>query len=348
MFQLCGNASISILGTTNVKVNARSFEPSCLSVYVEPQSRFPQVLCPREWGISIQIVLYRRPSPTKMQYLSLSPIPLVLSDKSMDSPSSSESFAAKLRLIQKLRLHTVLERVPSTKELLLPTIITQVNCSAELAQLMAKNISLVGSRKSRKLSISERVVESASSIWDHLLSLVWHFFAAWIYPVIIGIFKLVLITHRMIAEIVLRALEWRLRTDSAALKDVSATAQQVDIRLQQFCYWPIQYTTLRKRKDDWFSVTDSHPDYIRFYNSLWLVANDIIIGIAVGTFIIENADGVASALSDFLSHWTVSGLTAMIDWLTDWPAGLKLNNELAQFLGNLVLWVIDYWSCAYR
>ena len=351
MFQLCGNASMSVLGTTNMKFNARNFDPSSLSVYLGPQSRFPQLFCPRKCNISVQIVLYRRPSPMKMQYLSLNPIPLVLGDKSLDSRSRSESYdahATELRLIQKLRLHTVIERIPSAKELLLPTIITQANCSAELAQLMLRNISLIGVRQRRKLSVSERVVESASTIWDLVLSLIWHFFTVWIYPVIIGIFKVGLITHRMIAEIVLRALEWRLRTESAALKDISATAQQVDIRLQQFCYWPIQYTTLRKRKDDWCSVTDSHPEYIRFYNSLWLVANDVIIGIAVGTFIIENANGVASALNDFLSHWTVNGLTRMIDWLTDWPAGLKLNNELAQFLGNLVLWVIDYWSCMFR
>ncbi len=31
-------------------------------------------------------------------------------------------------------------------------------------------------------------------------------------------------------------------------------------------------------------------------------------------------------------------------WLKDWPAGLKLNNELAAFLGDLFLWVIDHWS----
>lgn len=30
--------------------------------------------------------------------------------------------------------------------------------------------------------------------------------------------------------------------------------------------------------------------------------------------------------------------------LKDWPAGLKLNNELAAFLGDLFLWVIDHWS----
>jgi len=34
----------------------------------------------------------------------------------------------------------------------------------------------------------------------------------------------------------------------------------------------------------------------------------------------------------------------MISWLMYWPAGLKLNNELAQFLGDLFLWVIEYWA----
>lgn len=77
-------------------------------------------------------------------------------------------------------------------------------------------------------------------------------------------------------------------------------AQQFDIRLQQFCYWPIQYVTLRQRKADWESVTTSHPDYIRFYNSLWLVANDVIIGIALGSYIIENAGGVAHQIDYYL------------------------------------------------
>ena len=77
-------------------------------------------------------------------------------------------------------------------------------------------------------------------------------------------------------------------------------AQQFDIRLQQFCYWPIQYTTLRKRRNDWESVTTSHPDYIRFYNSLWLVANDVIIGIALGSYIIENANHVAYIIDYYL------------------------------------------------
>jgi phosphatidylinositol glycan class Q protein len=106
----------------------------------------------------------------------------------------------------------------------------------------------------------------------------------------------------------------------------------------------MQYVTLRKRKDDWESVTTSHPEYIRFYNSLWLVANDVIIGIALGSYIIENAGWVADSISDILSLYSVAALQRRIAWLMGYPAGLKLNNELAAFLGDLFLWVIDHWS----
>jgi phosphatidylinositol glycan class Q protein len=74
----------------------------------------------------------------------------------------------------------------------------------------------------------------------------------------------------------------------------------MDIRLQQFCYWPLQYITVRQRKDDVGGATNSHPDYIRFYNSLWLVANDIIIGIALGSYIIENAGVVAQNIDYYV------------------------------------------------
>jgi len=50
----------------------------------------------------------------------------------------------------------------------------------------------------------------------------------------------VITCHRVVAEALLLVLEWRLQPDYAALKDISATAQQVEIRLQQFCYWPMQ------------------------------------------------------------------------------------------------------------
>ena len=280
-----------------------------------------------------------------MQYLSLSPISLALGDKSFETNSIGEANgrARKARLVEKLQLHIVIKHLPSQKELMFPTILNQLNCSSELSQLLLKNVHLLGTRPKRSLSVGERVVESATTLWDYVIVTAWYLLTIWVYPILTRAFLIALIGHRMIAEVVLRVLEWRPRPESAALKDISATAQQVDIRLQQFCYWPIQYLTLRKRKDDWESITDKHPDYIRFYNSLWLVANDVIIGIALGSSIIDNAGWAAYQINEVLSGWTIEGLRDMVLWLMNWPAGLKLNNELAVFLGDLFLWVINYW-----
>ncbi|MCJ1274113.1 phosphatidylinositol N-acetylglucosaminyltransferase subunit gpi1 [Puttea exsequens] len=298
--------------------------------------------------------MFDRPSPHRMQYMSLSPIPLILGDKPLGNNITSYTLsgdeidddaeqAEKARLVEKLRLHTVIKHAPSQKEIMLPTVLSQINCSSELTQLVSKNAYLLGARQKRSLSVSEKVVESATSLRDYIFTMAWEILTVWVLPLLTKAFVLGLICHRIVAEIILRILEWRPRPDSAALKDISATAQQVDIRLQQFCYWPIQYLTLRKRKTDWESITDRHPDYIRFYNSLWLVANDVIIGIALGSYILDNATWVAWQINTMLSGWTVEGLTETIKWLMDWPAGLKLNTELAMFLGDLFLWVIDCW-----
>ena len=344
-----------VLGTTNPTTKPSSFDPHQLVAYTDSPPHFPQIFCPNELKITVQVIIFDRPSPWRMQYMSLDPISLILVDKppsSSNLPQDSDhedideddARAKKISLIEKLRLHTVITHSPSRKELSLPTILNQINCSFEVAQLLYKNIHLIGMRQKRSLSVSAMVVESASTLWDYVVVALRHVVTVWLYPVVTRAFVVGLICHRVVAEIVLRVLEWRPHPGSAALKDVSATAQQVDIRLQQFCYWPIQYLTLRKRKDNWESVTDSHPDYIRFYNSLWLVANDVIIGIALGSYIIDNAGWVALQINRALSGWTVEGLQSMILWLMDWPAGLKLNNELAAFLGDLFLWVIDYWA----
>ncbi len=354
LLQLCGNTSVCVLGMANPPPHRIPQSNTSLLVYTKYASPFPQVSYPKDPRIAIQIIVFDRPSPTRMQYLSLSPIPLSLGENSpgvenkhciseVDEIDEAVDRDRKARLIKKLRLHTVVEHAPTQKELLLPTILNQINASAELAQLVMKNVYLLGTRQKRSLSVGELVVESATTLWGYILAGVWYFLTAWVYPLITRGLVVGLIGHRIVAEIVLRILEWRPHPESAALKDVSATAQQVDIRLQQFCYWPIQYLTVRKRKDEWESITDKHPDYIRFYNSLWLVANDVIIGIALGSYIIDNAGWAADQINQVLSGWTVEGLRDMILWLMNWPAGLKLNNELAVFLGDLFIWVISHW-----
>ena len=346
---------MTVVGTINPMVSSSAFDPSHILAYAKSSKAFPTIFCPQSCNISVQVIIFDRPCPHRMQYMSLEPMSLVLSDKSLGTGAGPYLFdgndhadeldrARKERLIEKLKLHTAIRHTPSQKEKLLPSVLAQINCSSELADLMTRNAYLLKARPKRSLSVSEKVVESATTIRNYVIARAWHAVTVWIYPLLIKGFVSGLLCHRFVAEVVLRILEWRLRPDSAALKDVSATAQQVDIRLQQFCYWPIQYLTLRKRKDDWESVNDRHPDYIRFYNSLWLVANDVIIGIAVGSYIIDNAAWVAWQINASLNGWTIDGLRDTISWLTDWPAGLKLNTELALFLGDLFLWVIDCWK----
>ncbi|KZF21906.1 N-acetylglucosaminyl transferase component Gpi1 [Xylona heveae TC161] len=357
IYQLCGKVSMQVLGTLNPSNPPPTtlFNSSHIFAFTNASSQPPRIHCPQDSAISVQIILFEKPHPTRMQFMSLNPMSLALDDKPGHAVNGSTALDSvdleaekerqrKSRLVEKIGLHTVVRHPPSEKELALPAILTQINCSFEMGALLRKNIGLVGVRPRRHLSVSERVVESATTMWDNAILGLTNSITIWLLPILIKVFIVFLVFHRAMAELILRVLEWRLRPEFAALKDISATAQQVDIRLQQFCYWPIQYLTLRSRKDDWESITDSHPDYIRFYNSLWLVANDVIIGIALGSYIIENAEWVAYQIDSILSSWTIEGLQRMISWLMFWPAGLKLNTELAAFLGDLFLWVIDYWA----
>lgn len=393
LLKRCGHSSMRVLGSVNPPNPPEHFDPFLLATYTDSPSRFPRLYCPTDIHLTAQIIIYDRPHPTRMQYLSLTPISLALSDKtdqeqrevslgaieeekdkdhkrrgpekdedsktkrpgqnetkshhkeSAEDEAEGRERQRKAALVEKLKLHTVISHPHTQKELSLPTIIDQINCSFELNTVLQKNAGLIGRRMKRALSVSERVVESANDLWDYVYLGLCYITRVWVYPVIARLFVIGLIAHRIAGEAILQVLDWRPGSpDSPALKDISATAQQVDIRLQQFCYWPIQYMTLRKRKANWESVTSNHPEYIRFYNSLWLVANDVIIGIALGSYIIENCVFVASQVDTVLTTWSIEGLRRMISWLMEWPGGLKLNTELAEFLGDLFLWVIDHWA----
>ncbi|TRX95989.1 hypothetical protein FHL15_003131 [Xylaria flabelliformis] len=356
IFELCGQASMHVLGLTNATLGTL-FDPSWVQAITHPAKSLPRVTCTK--ASSIQTILFDRPNPRRMQYISLNPIALSLSDKNQTSYGGSpepevedEKQEQKNKrnanhLVEKIKQHSVIRHLPSSKDKALAKIVNQINWAWELEHLLQKNVSLIGPRPKRTLSVSERVVEHATTMRDTAVLWVWDMIIIYVFPVVRRAFIITLLAHRLIAEALLLVLEWRLRPTSPALKDISATAQQVEIRLLQFCYWPMQYVKLRLRKNDWDSVTTSHPDYIRFYNSLWLVANDVIIGIALGTYIIENAEWAADMINMLLDKYTITALQSSISWLMGWPAGLKLNSELALFLGDLFLWVIDYWSsCA--
>ncbi|KAJ9611463.1 pig-Q [Cladophialophora chaetospira] len=368
IFQLCDQPNMHVLGTLNHPSPAEIFDPARICAFTLAGSRRPYIYCPPHAELAAQIVLFDPPNPMQMQYMSLEPISLALG-KEYWPPRGTNYMADDVEILEeeqrqrtaelvaKLRFHTVVRHAPTKKELALPTILRQINCAQEVADLLQKNTPLVGPRRKRSLSVSERVVESAQSLYAFAAWSLWTLFMAYVFPFLLYVFKIAIIGHRMVAEGLLQVLEWPLPIKKiqlpesrrpingpVALKDISACCQQVHLRLQQFSYYPTQYSLLRRRKATWSSFPTTNSDYIRFYNSLWLVANDVIIGIALGSFISDNAQATSQLIGGVLNEYTVEGLTRMIRWLMSYPGGLKLNPELAAFLGDLFLWVIEYWS----
>lgn len=366
----CGDVPLEIVGLLNAPAGPNESESPIFRdfpivepvsakrlfrAYINKDSKQPTITFKAHPETGVQLIFYSRPDPNHMQYTSLQSMSLALSDKRdkaavpdvpLDDVDAAEIAEAQrvAVLVEKMKLHSVIKHPPTAKELALSDIIRQINCSFELNTLMQRNLNRIRTRRRRTLSVSERVVESATNLWDYLGQMLWYVYTEILYPLATQAFILALVLHRAMSEIVVVIAEWRVRPQDAAIKDVSAIAQQVDLRLQQFCYWPIQYITLRERRQDWASLATNQAEYIRFYNSLWLVANDVIMGIAFGSFIVDNADTVADQINMLLTDWSLEGLRRMISWLMVYPAGLKLNTELARFLGDLFLWVIDYWA----
>ena len=220
------------------------FSPNHIHVFTDKSTPYPKIYCPESSDIALQVILYDRPHPRQMQYLSLEPISLALSDRSTTRTEQAETEEEKAevkekerksKLVEKLKLHTVARPEPTVMEESLSRIIDQINCSYEMKMLLLQNVVLVGSwtRPKRSLSVSERVVVSAQSVRKRILlwfvdclKLIW--------PSLTKLFVLFIVFWRVIAEGMLKILEWRLRPELAALKDISATGMLPAIFMTSF------------------------------------------------------------------------------------------------------------------
>lgn len=158
---------------------------------------------------------------------------------------------------------------------------------------------------------------------------------------------------------------------SFSLVKLSATAQQIDLRCQQLCYIPVQYLRISNKSleskgplipeerisfewgknvreqqhDDTLMpnklLCETYPDYIRLYNTLWLIVNDISFGATVGAILYENR----YPLSRFMHAWLKTLLYDIPYKVTSRleanPLGIKLNEELSRFLSSLFISVIE-------
>lgn len=151
-----------------------------------------------------------------------------------------------------------------------------------------------------------------------------------------------------------------LRTTFSSLVNISATAKQIDLRFQQFCYFPSQFlrikknVTLREEIPHFDRPTDKsdstkkelpckyYPDYIRFYNTIWLIVNDLSFGLIIGAYLKDHHEIIVDKLSELISTTLYDKMINVTQFLAGNPFGIKLNDELASFLSELFLWIIEF------
>ncbi|CAG8432878.1 4707_t:CDS:10 [Diversispora eburnea] len=310
-------------------------------------------------NLSVEIIFYKQPNPNKLQYLSLEPLVLdIQPNNDHEIEEISPQTYANMEAIMKTKLpfsggkqkensKDIEEKKPKDLEYILK----QINSSFETEKAIISRCRFISKRRNRRsTSVSETVKKSALGIGiflkDIALYPIYHLVPI-IRPLLAHPIILFLMLVRIFAEVILWILNLRFPPwvfNGAALKDLFATSQQIDLRLQQASFWPWQYMLLRRR--DWSNTAMTRAQYISFYNSMWLVANDIIIGLTIGSFLINNSQYVAGMLlRDYFDYYTVDKLVDIIVWLmADCPAGLKLNTELDIFLGRLFLWLINVWK----
>ncbi|KAI8907236.1 N-acetylglucosaminyl transferase component-domain-containing protein [Gorgonomyces haynaldii] len=145
---------------------------------------------------------------------------------------------------------------------------------------------------------------------------------------------------RVLIELLLYLMNVPLPILRQPLRNLSKTIQQIDLRLQQLCFWPPQYFQWLERTEK--LEPEAQAQYIGFWNTVWLIANDVILGIAIGATLVEFSDLFAETFSAILQHYDHQ-LDDIMTWLLNWPGGLKLNSELSSFFGDLYRWMLFAW-----
>ncbi|CAO3662791.1 unnamed protein product [Umbelopsis ramanniana] len=313
---------------------------------------------------SVEIIFYDQPNPEYLQYLALDPLVLDLSAKAtsrklayatddIDTTSLSQSECGVIKNVKKIVEQSRIMASSNVDEDGLDSedgniriALDQINSSFFLEKGI-KQLTTTATEAQRSHTM---ILSAIMSFAQQLKAISVYIF----YPIfslvqalrsfIIGPGMGLLFVVRFMIEIILYVLNLQLPKwilNGVALKDLSAAALQVDLRLQQLCFWPGQYMLIRKRR--WANTAATRAQYISFYNSMWLIANDIIIGVTVGSFLINNSYEVSITLHDILNRYTVDPLQMMMDWLLRSPGGLKLNDELGKFLSELFSWLIRLW-----
>lgn len=143
----------------------------------------------------------------------------------------------------------------------------------------------------------------------------------------------------------------------ASLAPFSALLRQLQLRLMQINYLPVQFlgycdsATLDSADALDLPISNSNlninnSNYISFYNLAWLILNDVLVGLSVQAFVAAHYAAIGRFVNEVtLKRILFDELQRAITWVSyNHPAGFKLNNELGLFMGDLFLWLLRFWK----
>ncbi|BGP29852.1 pig-Q [Rhodotorula toruloides] len=88
----------------------------------------------------------------------------------------------------------------------------------------------------------------------------------------------------------------------------------------------------------------AHTTYIRFFNLVWLVANDFIVGMALASYVRDNAHFLKDLAEKLVRVYVLAYLRELLAWLSSWPMGVKLNDEVATVICGAFLFLSQLWE----
>lgn len=292
------------------------------------------------------ILLYQPPDLYHMEFFSLQPISISLfpSSSCLSFPSSDEEHTPPMTQLVKLHDN---EKFSNNRDLLaLDPVIHEINQCWRIRKNLLQNYpSMKRTWSNPTISFKQLpgvIYKQASS-----LLMIQYLNRFLITPLLFVLFHISLQIRQMLL-IMIAILNCRIFSPSTPnLIEISAAAQQLDLRLRQLVHLPIQYFKTAHKSHHNLPCTEKNPEYIRLYNTLWLILNDIMIGYTVGWSLIENCEAIVkffteTVFMDLLYH----DLNDISIWLMNSPGGIKLNNELSAFLSDLFRWIVEFWRIA--
>lgn len=291
---------------------------------------------------STQFLMYTEPDVRRGRFLTLTPLVLDLSRYDLTDLQSTASFS-QLALAHPTMdaFRARISDLASTAELEIGTpaalpmdlVIDFINSSQTINEhLKRKSHGPQGRQGSRQFATAATACFRAARA--HMRRLVYPFtFVTYVF----------LILANTLSTLLLAVLRVPLPfPGNPNLTDLSATCAQIELRVQQASFWHVHVTHL------WDTgareLGKRIAEYINFNNTIWLIANDVILGVALGGFLATHADQVADFTDAILSKLLLAFPRSMAAWLMAWPAGLKLNAPLARFMGELFLWLLSVWD----